>query len=286
MAAKDAPARVQRRGLGPDHELTGRARELAAHIESVLRSRQGLAGGIRVTRDVATAPWLRCHRSTRTLGWLSRPELLALPAGRWARMYAGCGGWCGSRWVPRHLPRRAAAVSVAGISAGSGRWRLTRRRRACTWRWSARGVGKSVLLTRGILVRSPRVRRGRDRPKGRPHRHGPRPRAGQSMPTGWWCLTPAIIRAPLRRCTTGGDPDLRTDVLIGAFKSIFSPLGHPLRDLRAAWRSALCDMPGATLADAGRLFARNLLARGDRPLARPLPDQAWRAYLAPSRAPG
>jgi hypothetical protein len=54
-----------------------RARELAAHIENVLRSRRQIRG-VRVTRERGNRTLASMPRTTRTSGWLSTPELLAL----------------------------------------------------------------------------------------------------------------------------------------------------------------------------------------------------------------
>ena len=160
----------------------GRARELAAHIENVLRSRRGLAGGIRVTfergnRTLASLPKVR-----RSSGFLAvseivpllglplgdpvpgvevgSPEILASRAlGRTGRRLFTARDWNGERPVALSPEAATHHVGVIGPS----------------------GVGKSVLLANSILSD---IRAGHagvaHRSEGRPSRHDPRPhRAGK-----------------------------------------------------------------------------------------------------------
>ncbi len=81
----------------------------------------------------------------------------------------------------------------------------------------------------------------------------------------------------------GGDPDLRTDVLVGALRSAFPAEAWGVRTdyyLRLGIRT-LSEVPGATLADIGRLyfeepFRRAALAR----LRDPFLTAAWQSYAA------
>ena len=55
----------------------GRARELASHVENTLRGRRQI-GGVRVTRERGNRTLASMPRTTRSSGWLSTPELLAV----------------------------------------------------------------------------------------------------------------------------------------------------------------------------------------------------------------
>jgi hypothetical protein len=129
-----------------------RARELASHIENVLRSRRGFAGGIRVTYGRGNRTLASLPKVTRSSGWLSVSELvplLGLPLGepvpgvevgspeilasrglgRTGRRLFIARDWNGER--PVALSPEAATHHVAVIGPS--------------------GVGKSVLLANSIL---------------------------------------------------------------------------------------------------------------------------------------
>lgn len=83
-----------------------------------------------------------------------------------------------------------------------------------------------------------------------------------------------------------GDPDLRADVLVGVFASIFARWWGPRSDLylRLGLRT-LASVPGATLADLGRLFAEpGYRAAAIRRLDDPVARGTWQSYEAMSEA--
>ncbi len=92
----------------------GRARELAAHIENMLRSRRGVLGGIRVTSDRGGRSLAALPKVRRSSGWLSVAEiapLLGLPLGEvvpgvevGSRRAAGTAWGCPERPCPIHRP--------------------------------------------------------------------------------------------------------------------------------------------------------------------------------------
>lgn len=264
----------------------GRARELAGHIESVIRSRRALTGDIRITAGRGNRSLASLPHVTRTSGWLSSGELLALlgwPLGPDVPMGVEVGA-TRELLVARHVPRSGRRLFM-GHDTGGERWVALDppAARLHTVVAGSSGSGKSELLARGILdeiadghggaVIDPKADLIQTILERVPSQHADRvvvlDPGDDSRPT------------PGVDVLRGGDPDLRTDVLIGALKNIFSDWGIRSETYgRLAIRS-LCEMPGATLADAGRLFSsepflRAVIAR----LRDPYLIEAWKQYLA------
>jgi hypothetical protein len=263
-----------------------RARALAAHIESVVRSRRGLAGEIRITTERGRRSLASLPKTTRSSGWLSSAELLGLagwPLGPDVPLGVEVGA-ARQLLVPHHVPREGRRLFIGRDSRGE-RWVALDppAARLHTVVAGSSGSGKSELLARGILdeiasghagaVIDPKADLIQTILERVPSQHADRvvvlDPGDDSRPT------------PGVDVLRGGDPDLRTDVLIGALKNIFSDWGIRSETYgRLAIRS-LCDMPGATLADAGRLFSsepflREVIAH----LRDPYLIEAWKQYLA------
>jgi hypothetical protein len=270
----------------------GRARELAGHIESVLRARRGLAGGIRVTAERGNRRLSALPSTTRTSGWLSSAELLPLlawPLGPEATPNVEVGSR--ELLVPRDVPRdgrrlfvgrdvfgkRPVALSteaalhhmLAVAPSGSGKtWTLA----TAALSDIERGYGGAWIAPKGELE----LLLNRIKPE-----HADR----------IVVLDPGDISRPLPGLSVlaGGDPDLRSEVLTGALRSAFPAEAWGVRTdfyLRLAIRS-LAGVD-ATLADAGRLFfdepfRRAAVAR----LHDPFLVASWQGYealSAPARA--
>ncbi len=267
----------------------GRARELAAHIENVLRVRRGIAGGVRITygrghRSLASLP-----RTTRTSGWLSGAELLPLlgwPLGpdTTPNVEVGSRELLVAGGIPRAGRRLFIGRDVHGerpvaLDATAARHHMA----VC----GPSGVGKSVLLARCILDD---IERGYGGvvidPKADlidtildrvPARHAER----------IVVLDPGDDRPlPGVALLAGGDPDSRADVLTGTLKSIFTGAWGVRSDFygRLAIRT-LSEVPGASLADMGRLFfeerfRRSAIAR----LRDPFLISSWQSYESLSTA--
>jgi hypothetical protein len=266
---------------------TARARELAGHVENVIRSRRGLTGEIRVTRERGNRTLASLPRTTRTSGWLSSAELLPLlgwPVGDEAAPNVTTGSR--ELHAPAHLPKRGRKLFIARDTRGE-------RRPVAVDPIAARshmavigptGSGKSVLLARAILS---------DIASG----HGgvvvdpkadliaavlarvPREHADRIV-----VLDPddASRPTPGVAVLSGGDPDARADVLTGTLKAIFGDAWGVRSDFygRLAIRT-LAEIPGASLADIGRLFfdepyRRAAVAR----LRDPYLLTAWAGYEA------
>jgi hypothetical protein len=270
---------------------TGRARELLAHVQSVLRSRRGVTGGIRTTTGRGNRSLSALPRLTRSSGWLSTAELLpllALPLGPDVMPGVEVGA---SRelLVPRQvgaegrtlfIGRDSAGVRPVALSAEASKHHLAV--------VGPSGTGKSTLLARAVLSDMERGFGGVViDPKGPdlintilervPPRH-----AGRVV-----VLDPAADGpVPGVALLSGGDPDLRTDVLVGALRQLFPENWGVRSDLwgRLAIRT-LGEVPGATLADMGRLFSDESYRRAAVARLRdPFLVSAWREFEGLSSA--
>jgi hypothetical protein len=269
-----------------------RARELAGHIESVLRARRGLAGGIRVTSERGNRRLSAVPRTIRTSGWLSSAELLPLlgwPLGPEAtpNVEVGSRELLVTRDVPREGRRlfigqdvfgeRPVALSteaalhhmLAVAPSGSGKtWNLA----AAALSDIERGYGGVWIAPKGELE----LLLNRIKPE-----HADR----------IVVIDPGDISRPIPGLSVlaGGDADLRSEVLTNALRSAFPAEAWGVRTdfyLRLAIRS-LAGVD-ATLADVGRLFfdepfRRAAVAR----LRDPFLIASWQGYealSAPARA--
>jgi hypothetical protein len=268
----------------------GRARELASHIENVLRSRRGLAGGVRVTYERGNRRLGSLPKTRRTSGVLSVSELVALlglplgpdmapnvevgsrellvPSGvasSGRRLFTG-RDWSGER--PVALTAEAARHHMAIIGPS--------------------GVGKSVLLANAILsdieaghggvVIDPKA----DLVESVLRRVKPEHAERVVVVDGGDLSRPVPGVALL----AGGDPDARADVLTGTLKSIFAGVWGVRSEFygRLAFRT-LSEVPGASLADMGRLFYdESFLQAAIARLSDPYLVSSWQGYLALSAA--
>jgi hypothetical protein len=265
-------------------ERPARARELADQIGSVVRGRRGMAGVVRITsgrgRSLASQP-----RVTRGSGWLSGPELLPLlawPLGADVTLGVALGGR--QLAAPGHLPEVGRRLLVAHASQGE-RWVALdpQTARLHTAVVGASGSGKSELLARGILdeiaaghagvVIDPKADLVQSVLDRVPAEH-----AGRVV-----VLDPGddSRSMPGVAVLSGGDIDLRADVLTGAVKAIFADAWGVRSDyyMHLAIRS-LSETPGATLADIGRLFSSEpFLQQVVGRLRDPFLLAAWEQYL-------
>lgn len=269
----------------------GRARLLAEQVAATYRARRMGRVGLCTTvgrghRTLAALP-----RVTRSSGWLTAAELLpllAFPLGPDAVPGVEVGA---SRElpVPRQVARNGRQLLVGRDSSGERPVALTPEAAlhhvAIT---GASGSGKSVVLARGVLD---------DLAAGY---------AGVVLDPKADLIQTILERVPaadasrvvvldpadpgptvgLNVMSGAGDPDLRADVLLGAFRSIFSDSWGVRSESygRFALRT-LAELPGATLSDFGRIFfddefRRRALARVDDPVL----HSAWQTYESLSPA--
>ncbi|HYM46569.1 MAG TPA: hypothetical protein VES65_10495 [Solirubrobacteraceae bacterium] len=268
----------------------GRARMLAAHVESVIRSRRGLAGGPRVTTGRGSRRLAAMPRTTRTSGWLSAAELLGLvgwPIG--PDVPAGVDvGAARELLVPRTVARRGRRLLVGRDASGE--------RPVAIDATAARhhvavvgpsGVGKSVLLAGGILSDIAAGYGGVVIDPKADLIQSVLERVAAEHADRIVVLDPGEDRPiPGLAMLSGGDPDTRADVLTGALRAIFADVWGVRSDYyaRLAIRT-LAEVPGATLADMGRLFFEPAFRRAA--IARlndPFLVSSWQSYEALSEA--
>ncbi len=241
----------------------GRARELASHIENMLRSRRGFTGGIhaRYERGKRTLDWLT-KASHRRSGWLCVSELvplLGLPLGE---PVPGVEvGASRELLVPRHVPREGGRRLLIGRDS-DGERPVVLSPEAATHHVGVigpSGVGKSVLLGNSILSD---VAAGHGGvvidPKGDLiatvlDRVAPEQvEAGRIVVLDAGDDTRAVAGLDILR---GGDLDARADTLIRTFKAMFPEWGIRSEIFGRLGIRTLSEIPGATLMDLGRLFA-------------------------------
>lgn len=284
----------QRKAAGAGFSVSGlvlirasqpRARELAAHIESVLRGRRGVAGAIRVTRERGSRRLSARPTTTRSSGWLSTRELVPLlgwPLGAEVAPGVELGG--------REL-RAGTALAKSGRQLFLGLSVSGQERPVALDETAARhhmavvgpsGVGKSVLLTRAILSDIERGYGGAVIDPKADLIDTILDRVAPEYAHRIAVLDPGDLVRPIPGVAvlSGGDPDSRADVLAGTLKSIFGSAWGVRSDFygRLAIRT-LSEIPGASLADMGRLFyeepyRRAAIAR----LRDPFLLSSWQAY--------
>ncbi len=266
-----------------------RARELASHIENVLRSRRGLAGGVRVTYERGNRSLGSLPKTRRTSGVLSVSELVALlglPLGP----DAAANVEVGSRelLVPMGVSREGRRLFTGRDSHGERPVALsTEAARHHMAVVGPSGVGKSVLLANSILsdieaghggvVIDPKADLIETILERVPFEHADR----------IVVLDPGDHRPlPGVSLLSGGDPDSRADVLTGTLKSIFAGAWGVRSDFygRLAIRT-LSEVPGASLADIGRLFYEEPFRRAAIARLRdPFLISSWQSYESLSAA--
>lgn len=263
----------------------GRARELASHVENVLRSRRGLAGGVRVTRHrgkgmLATLP----EASHRKSGWLSVSELvplLGLPLGE---PVPGVEvGASRELLVPRHVPRAGGRRLFVGRDSGGERPVVLSAEAAKLHMAviSPTGGGKSTLLLRCILsdlaagyggvLLDPKNQLVNDLLDRVPAEHADRVVV----------LDPSAPGSVLGLDLLGsGDPDVRTEVVLSALRGIYKDAWGVRIDsyLRMGLRT-LAELPNPVLSDWMRLYTDPQLRRSAVARLRdPILAAQWRVY--------
>jgi hypothetical protein len=263
-----------------------RARELASHIENVVSSRRGLAGGIRVTRERGNRNLRSLPRTTRTSGWLAVEELLPLLAWPLGDEPAA-NVTVGSRELlsPTGVSRRGRVLFVGRDTNGSRPVALdvaaARHHMAVI---GPSGVGKSVLLARAILADIAAGYGGVVIDPKADLIETVIARVSPEHADRIVLLDPGDHARPVPGVAvlSGGDPDARADVLTGTLKAIFTDAWGVRSDFygRLAIRT-LSEIPGATLADIGRLFyEESFRFRAVARLRDPFLLSAWASYDA------
>jgi hypothetical protein len=273
-------------GLVLIHAATGaRAQGLARHVESIVRSRRGLSGGVRITSERGNRNLGSLPRTTRTSGWLSSSELLGLigwPLG--SDVPAGVDvGSSRELLVPRSVKAEGRRLFTGRDRSGDRAVALSvdaaRRHLAIV---GPTGVGKSALLANCVLSD---VASGYSGvvidPKGPDLINSILDRVGPEDADRIAVLDPGDLASiPGVSVLTGGDPDLRAEVLTGALRSIFADVWSVRSDYYARLGlRTLSEVPNATLADLGRLFFEPGFRRAAvGRLSDPFLMSAWQHY--------
>jgi hypothetical protein len=283
-AAKTATPGFRVSGLIVIRAVTrSRAREIASHIESVLRSRRGFAGGIRVTYERGSRTLATLPKVSRSSGWLGVSEivpLLGLPLGE---PVAGVEvGASRELLVPRHVPRDGRRLFIGRDSNGERPVALSpEASRVHLAVISPTGGGKSTLLLRSLLadisggsggiLLDPKNQLVSDLLDRVPAEHADRivvldPSAPGPMP-GLDLLG-------------SGDPDTRTEVVLSALKGIYKDAWGVRIDgyLRMGLRT-LAELPNPVLSDWMQLYTDDALRReAVGRLRDPILTAQWRTY--------
>ena len=269
-----------------------RAAQLVAHVESVIRSRRVVGQAIRTARERTARNFASLPRVGGSSGWLSGAELAALigwPVG--VEITPGVTlGAARQLPVPAELPSKGRVLLVGrdqrgerpvALSAEAAKHHLTV--------VGPTGTGKSTLLGNAILSDIAGGFGGVVFDGKGPDlvntvlNHLPREHADRVMVLDPADLTRAV---PAVALLSGGDPDLAAEVLTGALRSIFADVWGVRSDFYAGLAiRTLTEMPGATLADIGRLFLDDGYRRGAiSRLSDPFLVSCWQSYEALSDA--
>jgi hypothetical protein len=297
-SAREREAAWRRKAAFPGFSASGmvviraskaRARELASHVENLLRGRRGAQGGVRVVSERGSRRLSALPQTTRSAGWVSNSELLpllGLPIGP----RAAANVEVGSRelLVPRGVPRKGRRLLVGRDVHGERPVALdSAAAQHHVVIAGPSGVGKSVLIARGVLDDI---------------EHG---FAGVVIDPKADLIDTILDRVPAQHTDrivvvdpgdarplpgvallSGGDPDSRADVLTGTLKSIFAGAWGVRSDFygRLAIRT-LSEVPGASLADMGRLFFEEPFRRAAIARLRdPFLISSWQSYESLSAA--
>jgi hypothetical protein len=266
-----------------------RARELAAHIESVVRSRRGLTGAIRLTAGRGNRRLSALPRTTRTSGWLSTAELLPLmgwPLGPDVAPGVEVGA-ARELLVPSGVARQGRRLFVGRDAVGARPVALSAE--AALHHLAVvgpTGSGKSVVLARGVLD---------DFAAG----YG-----GVLIDPKADLIEEVLNRVPatdrdrivvLDPASGGpvpgldlfgaGDPDLRSEVILSVLRGISEGWGPRIdQHLRLGLRT-VADLPSPVLSDWLRLYSDAGLRRAAIARVRdPIRLAEWRSYEALSPA--
>jgi hypothetical protein len=271
---------------------TGRARELASHIENTLRSRRQI-GGVRVTRERGNRTLASMPRTTRSSGWLSAPELLAWtgwPLGPDVAVPGVAVGAARALPVPSSVPREGRRLFIGRDGSGAER-PVALSADGARHHMIAAGIsgsGKSTMFGGAVLsdieqgyagvVIDPKADLvetilARVKPE-----HADRVVV----------LDPGDDSRPVPGIDVlhGKDADATADVLTRTLKSMFPDWGIRSETYGRLAIRTLSEVPGATLLDMGRLFADEPYRRAA--VARLKNDEfllsSWQNYEALSQA--
>jgi DNA helicase HerA-like ATPase len=234
-----------------------RARGLAEHVASSFRSRRSV-GALRITSERGGRSLASLPRTTRSSGWLNTSEIVSGLLG-WPLGEEAIPGI--ERAVTRQIPPHAELARDGRplfVAEHRGEPRPVALSREAALRHvavlGASGGGKSTILAAGVLSHIAAGDGGiLIDPKGdlvadvvaRADKGAER----------IVVLDPSAPVVPGVDLFAGGDPDLRAEVLLSIFRSLFRDAWGPRIDsyLRLALRT-LAEAPGSSLLDLPQLF--------------------------------
>ncbi len=298
-AAKEIERVWRQKSAAPGFQASGlvlvqagtvaRARELAEHVASSLRSQRGSVGGVRITSERGNRSLASVPKTTRSSGWVNTNELLGLlgwPLGD--EPIPGVeSGTARELLVPRHVPREGRRLFVGRDGSGERPVMLSpdaaRLHMAVI---AATGAGKSALLMRCILCDLPRYGGVLIDPKNDlatdlidriPAEHAERV----------VFLDPATSGPmPGLNLFGSGDPDMRADVILSALKGIYKDAwGVRISSYLHLGLRTVAGLPNPVLSDWIGLYTDPALrARAVGRLRDPILVGQWRSYEALSAA--
>ncbi len=283
-AAKTATPGFSVSGLVSIRAVTrSRARELASHIENLLRSRRGLAGGIRVTYERGNRTLAALAKANRSSGWLGVSEILPLLGLPLGEPVPGVEvGASRELLVPRHVPRNGRRLFIGRDSDGERPVALSpEASRVHMAVISPTGGGKSTLLLRSILadisggyggiLLDPKNQLVSDLLDRVPAEHADRIVVFDPSAPG------PVLGLNL---LGSGDPDTRTEVVLSALRGIYKDAWGVRIDsyLRMGLRT-LAELPNPVLSDWMRLYTdADLRRQAVGRLRDPILTAQWRTY--------
>jgi hypothetical protein len=296
-AAKEAERVWRQKSMVPGFRVAGmvlvkaerasRARALGAHVASLIRSRRGAVGTLRLSAGRSRRSLGSLPKTTRRSGWMNAAELL--PCLMWPlgdRLIPGVEvGAARELPVPRQVPREGRRLFIGRDGSGAER-PVALSPEAAPHHMAVvgpTGAGKSELLANCILsdIAAGSIGGVVIDPKGPDLINTILEHVSPENASRIAVLDPGDARpTPGVALFSGGDPDLRAEALTGALRSTFAEVWSVRSDyyIRLASRT-LSDVPGATLANIGDLFfnasyRRAAVAR----LSDPFQVAAWQHY--------
>ncbi|HEV3322093.1 MAG TPA: hypothetical protein VG147_07895 [Solirubrobacteraceae bacterium] len=242
-------------------EPASRARALGAHVASLIRSRRGAVGALRLTSERGGRSLASLPKTTRTSGWMNSAELLPFlmwPVGD--QLIPGLEvGAARELDVPRHVPREGRRLFIG--RDGGGERPVALSPEAAVHHMAVvgpTGAGKSVLLANCVLsdIATGAIGGVVIDPKGPDLINTILDHVRPEDAPRIVVLDPGDARPiPGVALFAGGDPDLRAEALTGALRSTFADVWSVRSDyyVRLAVH-ALSAVPGATIANIGDLF--------------------------------
>jgi hypothetical protein len=268
----------------------GRAGVLAGHLASIFRGRRGAVSGLRLTSERSGRSMDSLPRVKRSSGWVSAAELL--PLLMWPMGEAAIPGVeVGARelLVPRGIPREGRVLFMGRDVSGERPVALSAEAaRHHTIVAGTTGTGKSTQIALSALADIGHGYAGVViDPKGPDLINAILERVRPVDAERMVVVDPGDSSRPVPSIDVlgGGDPDLRADVLVGTLRSIFSEWGIRSEIWGRLAIRTLSQVPGATLADMGRLFAEEPYRRAAvARLSDPFLVSSWQSYEALSPA--